>query len=187
MTIMRRGFARCGKNVWFDPSGFYSYENIYVGDDVTLGYGPFLLASLAKIRIGSKVMFGPQVVVVAGNHNTGELGRFMFDVHEKRADDDRDIVIDDDVWVGSRAVILNGVTIGRGSIVAAGAVVTKDVLPYSIVGGVPAKAISFRWSQEQVLRHEEALYEASRRLPKERLSHLPADQVDDHILSGDRP
>ncbi|QQR64412.1 transferase [Candidatus Roizmanbacteria bacterium] len=58
------------------------------------------------------------------------------------------IVIEDDVWIGTKSVILPGVTIGRGSIVAAGAVVTKNVAPYSIVGWVPAKVIGWRFDKK---------------------------------------
>jgi tetrahydrodipicolinate N-succinyltransferase len=61
-----------------------------------------------------------------------------------------DIVVDDDVWIGYRAMILSGVHIGQGAVVAAGAVVTKDVPPYAIVGGVPAKVIKYRFSPEVI-------------------------------------
>tara|TARA_A100001391_G_C5079914_1_gene279860 strand:- start:4151 stop:4474 length:324 start_codon:yes stop_codon:yes gene_type:complete len=78
--------------------------------------------------------------------------------HEKRAEDDLGVVIEDDVWVGTRAVILHGVTVGRGSIVAAGAIVTKDVPRYSIVAGVPAQVIKYRWSADAIAEHERDLY-----------------------------
>ena len=61
-----------------------------------------------------------------------------------------DIVIDDDVWIGTRAIIMSGVHIGQGAVVAAGAVVTKDVPPYGVVGGVPAKVIKYRFDQNTI-------------------------------------
>ena len=67
------------------------------------------------------------------------------------------VLIEDDVWCGSNVVILKGVTIGHGSIVAAGAVVTKSFPPYSIIGGVPAKLIRMRFTPEQILKHETLL------------------------------
>jgi len=60
------------------------------------------------------------------------------------------VVIGNDVWIGERAIIMDGVNIGQGAIVAAGAVVTKDVVPYAIVGGVPAKLIKFRFSDKVI-------------------------------------
>ena len=127
------------------------------------------MAAESKIIIGSYVLFGPEVVIVAGNHNTSESGRFMYDVKNKRPEDDLDVVIEDDVWVGTRAIILKGVRIGRGAIVAAGAVVTKDAPPYSIVGGLPAKVIAFRWHVDQILQHEAMLYPPGSRLKAEEL------------------
>lgn len=62
------------------------------------------------------------------------------------------IIVDDDVWIGYRATIMSGVHIGQGAVVAAGAVVTKDVPPYAIVGGVPARVIKYRFSPE-VIEH----------------------------------
>ena len=61
-----------------------------------------------------------------------------------------DIIIADDVWVGAGAIILSGVHIGQGAVVAAGAVITKDVPPYAIVGGVPAKVIKYRFSDDLI-------------------------------------
>ena len=65
------------------------------------------------------------------------------------------MIIEEDVWFGANVTILKGVTIGRSSIIAAGAVVTKDVPPYSIVGGVPAKVIKMKWSENDISIHEQ--------------------------------
>lgn len=77
------------------------------------------------------------------------------------------VTIEDDVWTGANITILKGVTIGRGSVVAAGSVVTKSCPPYSIIGGVPAKIIKYRFTVEQVLEHERLLYPVDKRLRKE--------------------
>lgn len=76
------------------------------------------------------------------------------------------VEIDSDIWIGTNVTILNGVHISRGCIVAAGAVVTKDVPPYAVVGGVPAKVLQFRFNVEQILEHEKALYPAELRFSK---------------------
>ncbi len=168
MLVLRPLFSSYGRNFWFDPKGEYSFENIQVGNDVSLGIKPRLSATRSKIVIGSKVMFGPEVSIHGGNHATTILGRYMVDVreNEKRFEDDLGVVIEDDVWVGTRAIILNGVTIGRGAIVGAGAVVTKSVPPYAIVGGNPARVIKYRWNVDQILTHEIALYPIDRRFAR---------------------
>ena len=97
------------------------------------------------------------------------VGRFIFDVQDKKPDDDKDVVIHDDVWIGTNVTILKGVTIGRGAVVAAGSLVIRDVAPYAVVGGVPAKLLKYRWEPEVILKHEEMLYPADSRLHKEDL------------------
>lgn len=76
---------------------------------------------------------------------------------EKTPEQDAPVIIEDDVWCGANVTILKGVTIGRGSVVAAGAVVTKSFPPYSIIGGVPAKLIKIRFTLEQIKKHERLL------------------------------
>jgi acetyltransferase-like isoleucine patch superfamily enzyme len=66
-------------------------------------------------------------------------------------------VVEDDVWIGHSAIVLSGITIRHGSIVAAGAVVTSDVAPYSIVAGIPARTIRYRFSEDEIVQHEELL------------------------------
>jgi acetyltransferase-like isoleucine patch superfamily enzyme len=124
-----------------------------------------LLAALSQIRIGNHVMFGPEVAIIGGNHNTTIPGRFMTQIHDKTANDDLDVIIEDDVWIGARAIILRGVTIGRGVIVGAGSIVTKSVPPYAIVAGNPAQVIRYRWNAETIIAHEQSLYPPEQWLP----------------------
>ena len=78
-------------------------------------------------------------------------------------------MIEDDVWTGANITILKGVTIGRGSVIAAGAIVTKSCPPYSIIGGVPAKVLKYRFTIEEVLKHEQILYPENERYSEEYL------------------
>jgi acetyltransferase-like isoleucine patch superfamily enzyme len=159
VDAMKRVLGSCGKGVWFGAdTTFLSPETVHVGDDSWLGTGGHFSAVHTTIHIGRKVVMAPQVAIIAGDHNTGVIGSFMVDVREKRPEDDQPVVIEDDVWIGFRAIILKGVTVGRGSIVAAGAVVTRDVPRYAMVGGVPAKVLRMRWNEEQIAAHEKALY-----------------------------
>lgn len=179
MVIYRPLFASHGRNFWFDPYGEYTYSNIYVGDDVSLGTRPRLSSTRSTIVIGNKVMFGPEVAIHGGNHTTIYHGRYMVDVREdeKREDDDLGVVIEDDVWIGTRAIILHGVNIGRGSIVGAGAIVTKSVPPYSIVAGNPAVVMRFRWDVETILKHEAVLYTQDKCYAREDLTRWQKDSA----------
>jgi acetyltransferase-like isoleucine patch superfamily enzyme len=177
MYVYMSLFEKHGVDFRFDPNGLYSFENISVGNHVNLGYKTIILAAKSKVVIGNKVMFGPEVIIVGGGHNTSVIGRFMFDVHEKRPQDDLGVIIEDDVWVGGRVVILRGVKVGRGAIIAAGSIVTKDVPPYGVVGGNPAKIIKFRWSLEEIQQHENLLYSESERLDLQKLKeHFTKNQ-----------
>ncbi|MBQ4071551.1 MAG: acyltransferase [Clostridia bacterium] len=146
--IIKGSFAKCGKAVTV-PRGcrFSGIENIHVGNNVSFGVGTTVLTTKAKLYIGNDVMFAPNVVIVTGDHRIDIPGRAMASVRddEKLPENDMDVVIEDDVWLGANVTVLKGVTIHTGSVISAGAVVTRDVEPYSIVGGVPARFIRKRF------------------------------------------
>jgi len=173
MLLLRYAFRRHGKRFIFDPRDSFNFDNIEVGDYVSIGRGSLLLAGKSKIIIGNKVMISPNVTIIGGRHNTSVVGRFMYDVQEKRPGDDPGVIIEDDIWVASCATILKGVKVGRGSIIAAGALVNKNVLPYTVVGGVPAKIISMRFKDvETIMTHEEKVYPPENRLSREYLTEI---------------
>ena len=108
------------------------------------------------LRIGHFCSIAQDVTfIVCADHPTNTISTYPFKVmclrlQQYEAISKGDIVVDDDVWIGHGAIILSGVHIGQGVVVAAGSVVTKDVPPYAIVGGVPAKVIKYRFSQEMI-------------------------------------
>lgn len=173
MILLRPAFCRYGKFFIFDPRDNFSFQNIEVGDNVSIGSGALFLATESKIFLGNKVLFGPNVMIIGGNHNTSAVGEFMYDVHNKRPYDDQDIVFEDDIWVGAGAIILKGVHVGRGAIIAAGAIVNRDIPPYTVVGGVPAKIIGTRFQELSILRaHDSALYPPQKRLDESALMEI---------------
>jgi acetyltransferase-like isoleucine patch superfamily enzyme len=114
------GFVEIGNNCSINP-----YTVLY-------GHG--------GLKIGNNVLIAGHTLIIPSNHNFDDLSKPIYHQGETK----KGIVIEDDVWIGSGCRILDGVTIHSGAIVAAGAVVTKDVPPFSIVGGVPAKVIKMR-------------------------------------------
>ena len=150
-------FARHGTEVRIEGRCCLSAANIYCGSNVYIGPGACFVSSDAKIVIGNNVMFGPNVMIATGNHRFDVIGKVMADVREKTAKDDADVTIEDDVWIGMGAIILKGVTIGKGSVIAAGAIVTKNVAPYSIVYSQSKLIVKKRFSEEEIEKHETLL------------------------------
>lgn len=157
MIIVKLRFKECGGNVIINPFDSFSYSTISIGSHVFIGKGAILMASESSISIGNKVMFGPQVTIMGGDHNASEVGQYMIDVKKKLPGDDLPVIIEDDVWLGTGAIILKGVTVGRGSIIAAGSVVNKSIPEYSIAAGVPARVVKSRFSTEQLSEHKRLL------------------------------
>ncbi len=118
----------------------YRPEMVSLGSGCYLGDGVQLYPWNAPITMGDNVLLAAGVRMITRKHGFAELERPMADQGYTNAP----IVIEDDVWIGFQAVVLPGVTVGRGSIVGAGAIVTRDVAPRSIVGGVPARLIRLR-------------------------------------------
>lgn len=146
--FIKKSFGKCGKKCTIARGcTFAGIENIMMGNDVSVNCGATFFSTKAKIIIGDHVMFGPNVTVITGDHRIDIKNKPMACVSddEKLPENDLDVVFEGDNWIGANAIILKGVTIGKGSVVAAGSVVTKSTEPYAIVGGVPAKTIKKRF------------------------------------------
>ena len=132
----------------------YSDENINVERGANFGTGKGIrigrnsgLGINCKVRgpleIGENVMMGPDVIILTSHHGTERVDIPMR-MQSKDAPPPEKVTIGNDVWIGTRAIIMPGITVGDGSIIGAASVVTKDVPPYSVVAGVPAKVIKYR-------------------------------------------
>lgn len=165
--IYKRAMAHCGKNVYLRPmsSDLKGLHNISIGEGTSIPKGAVFYCTDAPLTIGKKVVFGPKPTIITGDHVTDVIGKHIIDVQKSYSYSpdmegvsyDLPVVIEDGCWIGANVTILKGVTIGRGSVVAAGAVVTKSCPPYSIIGGVPAKLLRMRFTPEQIAEHERLL------------------------------
>lgn len=113
---------------------------IRIGNDVWIG-DYFNIHALKGIEIGNGVLTGKWLTILDNDHGRITLENLRKSPGERTIYSKGKIVIEDNVWIGDKVTILSGVTIGKGSVVAANAVVTKDVPPHSVVGGIPAKII----------------------------------------------
>jgi len=156
----RRKFKTCGSNFRWDPlsSFFVRPDCAEIGDNVYLGEG-FHISVHDYLRIGDGVVAGPRLIIMGGDHEFEHIGKWF---HEIREGNNLPVVIEQDVWIGARVTILKSVTIGEGSVIGAGSIVTKDIPPYTIAVGSPAKPVKKRFSDEDLKRHLELLgYEGS--------------------------
>lgn len=130
---------KLGKNSKIrDGAIIYCPENITISDNVSINSGVTILAQ-GGLTIGEYTMVSPGVTIVTVNHDYAKTGQEAFDTRIKKK-----ITIGKNVWIAAGAIILPGVNIGDGAVVAAGSVVTKDVPNNSIVAGVPARVIKER-------------------------------------------
>lgn len=159
--VLLSGFSRGIQNVVFEgknavPDRCNFSGKISLGYATTLGYNNFLHGD---ITIGKYCQFGADVAIHSTNHPTSYLTTYinqnLFNGELKALKEVKKVVIENDVWIGHNAIIVGNVTIGNGAVIAAGSVVTKDVAPYAIVGGVPAKEIKKRFSDTIINELEE--------------------------------
>lgn len=110
--------------------------------------------------------------VSTGNHERRVGIPYSLITQAMKTSSGKDVVVEEDVWMGFNVTLLSGVTIGRGGTIAAGAVVTKSTPPYSVNGGVPCKFIKFYWTIDQILEHESKLYPEEERYTREQLEDI---------------
>lgn len=157
IRVIRRSYWRIRLGLRGVDATFLAGGHSLISKDFVAGpysyVGPSCMIS-SGVKIGAYTMIGPRVMII-GNDHIYQLpdkpiifsGRPEFKKTEIGAD----------VWIGAGAIVMCGVDIGNGAVVGAGAVVTHDVAPYSIVGGVPAKFIRYRFSPEEQALHEKML------------------------------
>ena len=150
--------------------GDYTMYNDFVQDPIDFQKNNVLYhypVNQDKLKIGKfcSIACGAKFLFTSGNHTMKSLSTYPFPIFFEEWgldgkdicdawDNKGDIVIGNDVWIGFEAVILSGVTIGDGAVIGSRAVVTKDVEPYTIVGGVPAKAIRKRFDEQTIEKLE---------------------------------
>lgn len=151
------------KRKWrkLNPRNFTNAEDLFdptlveVGDYTYGGLRVLTYNKNNKLQIGRFCSIAQEVMfVLSADHYINHISSYPYKVwimkEDKEGISKGNITVDDDVWIGFRSTILSGVHIGQGAVIAAGAVVTKDVPPYSIVAGVPAKVIKYRFKSDMI-------------------------------------
>jgi len=150
-------------------------KNVYLHDNAVIRENAIIHAGSAKFIMKKYSSSASGLVVSTGTH-LSVVGCWRRDVTEakKRELDPQntssgDVIVEEEVWLGTNVVLMPGVVVGRGSAVGAGSVLRRSVPPYSTVIGNPARVVGFRFTPEQIIEHEKALYPEEQRLPLELL------------------
>ena len=169
----RKSFGYLGDNAKLippldicNPRNIFMYENTKIEDStISAAIGKFIMKKYSAAAEGLSVHTGNHMMVV------GKFYRTITNEDKSKSGQifDKDVIVEEDCWIGCNVTLLAGAHIGRGSIVAAGAVVNKNTPPYAVIGGVPAKFIKFKWTIDEILEHEVALYPAEERFTREEL------------------
>ena len=130
----------CGKNVNIERKARFS-SRVEIGSNSGIGLNAFLSG---KVIIGDDVMMGPDCIIYTQNHS---FQRTDITIRSQGNEPEKTVIIKNDVWIGGQVIILPGVVIYDGAVIGAGSVVTKNVEPYSIVAGNPARLIKYRNKQ----------------------------------------
>lgn len=141
--LVRRFIASCGQQVSIGRKSLI-HKHVTIGDGSGVGYECTLNG---PVHIGNNVMMGPWVLVYTQNHR---LDRTDIPMRQQGMSETRPVTIEDDVWIGARVILLPGVTVGKGSVIGAGAVVSRDIPPYSVAVGNPCRVVRTRIQEDTV-------------------------------------
>lgn len=170
-TTNPKNYKKCGTNVdLFGPLNL-DPQKVELDSNVRLQPGIRIISNNGKVVVKRFTAIGAGTVIVPGSH-TPTVGMPQYLSMEHINDKDATIIVNEDCWIGAGTYLLSHAQIGRGAIVAAGSIVTKQIPPYAVVAGSPAKIIASRFSLEQILEHEAILYPENERLNKDELEKI---------------
>lgn len=170
LSNKRKKLGFCGKNVSLTPPlNIRNPKNVFLMGDNGLS-NAVIYATSAKFIMKEHSGSAEGLRVSTGNHAM-IVGKFYRTIKEQDKPNKKmnDVIVENDVWIGRNVILLPEVHIARGCTIAAGAVVSKSTIPYSLWGGVPAKFIKFKWTISEILEHETKLYPIEERLTEEQL------------------
>ena len=160
--------------IWYTVD-VYNPDNIYLDEYTNIDGGAIIMNDRAKLIMKKNSGAAIGLLVITGNHMSvvGKNLKQVTDVIKEELDInhemDKDVVVEEDVWIGARVTLLSGAHLGRGCEVGSGSVVRSSVPPYSVVMGNPCKVVGFRFTPEEIIEHEKVQYEESERLPADTL------------------
>lgn len=151
----------------------FNHNNLVMAENTNIDKGATIMNSRAKLVFKKNSGAAIGLLAITGNHMS-VVGKNLKQITDKTKDEldfnhemDKDIVVDEDVWIAAHVTLLSGTHLGRGCEVGAGTVVRGSVPPYAVVIGNPCKVVGFRFTPEEIIEHEKVQYEESERIPLE--------------------
>lgn len=166
-------FGYRGKHVMFDfPSTITSPNNVFLYDFTRIQKNNVIYNYQGKFVMKKYSAASLNLTVITGNHipTVGIPHYYLAPLHIN--DREKDIIVEEDVWIGANVTLISGAYIGRGAVVGACCLVRSEIPPYAIVVGIPAKIVGVKFSKDQILQHEKLLYK-----PEERFSEQEIDDL----------
>ena len=156
----------CGSHVKVrKPNAYTNLGNMFLYDRTELFEGFNFLSKTGKFIMKENSGAAQGLTIITGNHSRVVGQSFMQSSKVLEQDIEKDIIVEEDVWIGANVTLLAGINVGRGATIGAGSVCFKNIPPYSVAMGNPAKIVGFNFTPEQVIEHEKALYPIDKRLP----------------------
>lgn len=168
---IRLGYRGVG-SIFEYPSVIGNPSQVYLHDYSQLQRYHKILNYTGKIVMKEYSGAAINLTVVTGNH-TPTVGVPQYLLAPSHVNDhEMDVIVEEDVWLGTNVTLIAGAHIGRGAVVGAGSIVNKDIPPYAIVVGVPARIVGVKFTVGQILEHEQVLYPENKRFSKDYLESL---------------
>lgn len=185
-TPLKSQFGYCAPNASifyplkvYYPKGLYLYENTRIMPNAHIINSPS-----EKVVIKKYSEIAANTTFVTNSHvSTLKIPQFLLGPSHFN-DKSKNIIVEEDCWIGTGVILLPGAHLGRGCIVGAGSIVNKDIPPYAVVVGAPTKIIAVKFSTPQIIEHEKALYTEDERLSKEYLEDIFEQYFSDKKVYG---
>ena len=169
-------YPHIDNNAFVDDSvKVYNPENLYMEENTNIDAGGIIINTRAKLVFKKNSGAAIGLMVITGNHmssvglNLKQVTDDVKDALDINHEMDKDVVVEEDVWIGARVTLLSGVRLGRGCEIGSGSVVRGTIPPYAVVIGNPCKIVGFRFTPNEIIEHEKIQYKESDRLPEEML------------------
>lgn len=170
----KSSFGSCGKTSTFELPIYISYpKSVYLENDLRIRQGTkILISDKSKLTIKKYTVIGMNNMFIPNKHrSTVGIPQILLGISGIN-DQNNQILVEEDVWTGSNVTIMGNVTLGRGCLCGACSLITKDIPPYAIVLGSPARIVAVKFSIDQIIEHEKILYPKQERFSKEYIEEL---------------